>query len=103
MNEKKSNSICFSVIQDQKALDEKEKQSTGVQALYDKLRQEDEKCEENLKDAQRRYEDISMGKFTTEVILRVLGQLIVGLFIPVLFLARPLLSKKFCSFNSGKC
>jgi hypothetical protein len=41
-----------------------------VQALYDKLRQEDEKCEEALKVAQKRYEDISMGKFTTEVILK---------------------------------
>ncbi len=50
-------------------MDEKEKQATGVQALYDKLRKEDETCEENLKVAQHRYEAISMGKFMTEVTL----------------------------------
>lgn len=51
---------------DQKALDEKEKQSAGVQALYDKLRQENDKCGEALKTAERRFEAISMGKFMTE-------------------------------------
>jgi hypothetical protein len=60
-------SIFDFIIQDQKALDEKEKQSSGVQALYDKLRKEDETCEAALKTAQHRYEAISMGKFMTEV------------------------------------
>jgi len=38
-----------------------------MQALYDKLRQEDERCVEALKAAQRRYEAISMGNFMNEV------------------------------------
>ena len=38
-----------------------------MQALYDKLRQEDERSEDALKVAQRRYEAISMGNFMNEV------------------------------------
>ena len=59
--------MAYISIQDQKALDEKENQASGVQALYDKLRKEDETCEEAFKVAQHRYEAISMGKFMTEV------------------------------------
>ena len=48
-------------------MEEKEKKSNLMQALYDKLRQEDERSEDALKVAQRRYEAISMGNFMNEV------------------------------------
>ena len=48
-------------------MDEKEKKATSMQSLYDKLRQEDERCSEALKVAQRRFEAISMGNFVNEV------------------------------------
>jgi hypothetical protein len=56
---------CFS--QDQKALEDKTKESSGMQDLYDNLREEVNKCTEALANAERRYEAISTGKFMTEV------------------------------------
>lgn len=39
---------------------------SGLQVTYDKLRETDERCQKELKDAQTRYEAISVGKFSTE-------------------------------------
>lgn len=38
-----------------------------MQGLYDKLREEVNKCTEALTSAERRYEAISTGRFMTEV------------------------------------
>ena len=37
-----------------------------MQQVYDKLREEDEKCQSALKAAQDRMQAISLGQFTTE-------------------------------------
>jgi hypothetical protein len=48
-------------------LEDKEKKSASMQSLYDNLRQEQERCDEAMKAAQKRFEAISMGNFMTEV------------------------------------
>ena len=51
---------------DQKALDDKKKTSEGMQEMFNKLRNENEECTTALKNAQKRFEAISVGKFCTE-------------------------------------
>ena len=51
---------------DQKALDDKKKTSEGMQEMFSKLRNENEECTTALKNAQKRFEAISVGKFCTE-------------------------------------
>merc|ERR1712018_884226 len=55
--------ITRSINTDKKALEEKQKETAGMQEMYDRLREEDRKCTEALKAANKRYEAISMGKF----------------------------------------
>lgn len=47
-------------------MDEKSQVAAGLQAMYDKLREEDRVATEALKAAQSRYEAISVGKFSSE-------------------------------------
>jgi len=61
--EKKRQQIVRGINTDKKALEEKQKETAGMQAIYDGLREEDRKCTEALKVAQKRYEAISVGKF----------------------------------------
>ena len=51
---------------DEKALDEKTKIAADLKGVYDKLRENDEKCANALKAAQARFEAISVGKFSSE-------------------------------------
>ncbi len=62
---------CFFMkffFQDQKALDEKSKTADDLKSVYDKLREDDEKCQAALKAAQSRFEAISVGKFAVRII-----------------------------------
>ena len=53
--EKKKQQIARSINSDKKALEEKQKETAGMQEMYDRLREEDRKCTEALKAAQKRY------------------------------------------------
>merc|ERR1712223_268695 len=61
--EKKRQQIIRGINSDKKALEEKQKETAGMQEIYDRLREEDKKCTDALKAAQKRYEAISVGKF----------------------------------------
>merc|ERR1719384_2302640 len=61
--EKKRQQIIRGINTDKKALEEKQKETAGMQEMYDRLREEDRKCTEALKAAQKRYEAISVGRF----------------------------------------
>lgn len=52
--EKKKQQIARSINTDKKALEEKQKETAGMQEMYDRLREEDRKCTEALKAAQKR-------------------------------------------------
>ena len=52
--EKKKQQITRSINTDKKALEEKQKETAGMQEMYDRLREEDRKCTEALKAAQKR-------------------------------------------------
>lgn len=47
-------------------MQEKSKLASGLQDMYDKLREQDQKADADLKAAQARYEAISVGKFSSE-------------------------------------
>ncbi|XP_059091946.1 structural maintenance of chromosomes protein 2-like [Tigriopus californicus] len=64
--DKKKTTITKGMNSDKKALDEKSQVAVGLQAMYDKLREEDRVATEALKAAQSRYEAISVGKFSSE-------------------------------------
>jgi len=64
--EKKKQQIIKGKNTDEKALDEKSKIATDLKGVYDKLRENDEKCANALKAAQARFEAISVGKFSSE-------------------------------------
>ena len=64
--EKKKKQIEKGLGDDQKTLQSKEKVMAGMQDIFDKLRQEDEKCRENLEQAQARYQAISLGEVMVE-------------------------------------
>ena len=64
--ERKKSQIIKGRKTDEKALDEKSKTADELKSVYDKLRENDEKCENALKVAQARYEDISVGKFSSD-------------------------------------
>ena len=49
---------------DKKLLEEKQAIVGKMQEVYDSLKEENRKCTEALKAAQKRYEAISMGKFS---------------------------------------
>ena len=49
---------------DKKMLEEKQAIVGKMQEVYDALKEENRKCTEALKAAQKRYEAISMGKFS---------------------------------------
>ena len=49
---------------DKKMLEEKQAIVGKMQEVYDSLKEENRKCTEALKAAQKRYEAISMGKFS---------------------------------------
>ena len=49
---------------DKKLLEEKQAIVGKMQEVYDSLKEENRKCAEALKAAQKRYEAISMGKFS---------------------------------------
>ena len=53
--EKKRQQIIRGINSDKKALEEKQKETAGMQEIYDRLREEDKKCTEALKAAQKRY------------------------------------------------
>ena len=53
--EKKRQQIIRGINADKKALEEKQKETTGMQEIYDRLREEDRNCTEALKAAQKRY------------------------------------------------
>merc|ERR1711997_248020 len=61
--EKKRQQIIRGINSDKKALEEKQKETAGMQEIYDRLREEDKKCTDALKAAQKRYEAISVGQF----------------------------------------
>ena len=63
---RKKEQITKGMKTDQKALNDKDKTSEGLQAMFDKLRNENEECTTALRNAQKRFEAISVGKFTTE-------------------------------------
>ena len=52
--EKKKQQIARSINTDKKALEEKQKETAGMQEMYDRLREEDRKCTEALKAANKR-------------------------------------------------
>ena len=52
--EKKRQQIVRGINTDKKALEEKQKETAGMQEIYDRLREEDQKCTEALKAAQKR-------------------------------------------------
>merc|ERR1712233_302546 len=60
--DKKKKQIEKGLSDDQKTLVSKEKVMEGMQGMFDKLRQEDEKCKTNLEEAQARYQAISLGE-----------------------------------------
>merc|ERR1712141_911861 len=64
--ERKKQQIIKGRTTDEKALDDKTKTSNQLKSVYDKLRKNDEKCENALKAAQARFEAISVGKFSSE-------------------------------------
>merc|ERR1712141_613475 len=64
--ERKKQQIIKGRTTDEKALDDKTKTSNQLKSVYDKLRENDEKCENALKAAQARFEAISVGKFSSE-------------------------------------
>jgi hypothetical protein len=53
-------------FQDKKHYEAKSATASGLQAMYDKLREENTRSEAELKAAQTRYEAISVGKFASE-------------------------------------
>ena len=61
--EKKRQQIIRGINSDKKALEEKQRETAGMQEIYDRLREDDRRCTEALKAAQKRYEAISVGKF----------------------------------------
>lgn len=63
---RKKEQITKGMKTDQKALDDKDKTSEGLQAMFDKLRNKNEECTTALRNAQNRFEAISVGKFSTE-------------------------------------
>jgi len=64
--DKKKKQIEKGLSDDQKTLVSKEKVMEGMQGMFDKLRQEDEKCKTNLEEAQARYQAISLGEVVME-------------------------------------
>lgn len=52
--EKKKQQITRSINTDKKALEEKQKETAGMQEMYDRLREDDRRCTEALKAAQKR-------------------------------------------------
>jgi len=64
--DKKKKQIEKGLGDDQKTLSVKEKALSGMQATFDKLRQEDEKCRSDLETAQARYQAISLGEELVE-------------------------------------
>ena len=52
--EKKRQQIIRGINTDKKALEEKQKETAGMQEMYDRLREEDRKCTEALNAAQKR-------------------------------------------------
>jgi len=64
--EKKMMQIRKGLDSDHKHFKEKQKVADGLQDTYDRLRQEHEKRNEAVKQAQARYEAISVGKFSNE-------------------------------------
>ena len=63
---RKKDHITKGIKTDQKALADKNKTSEDNQAKFDKLRNENEESTTALKNAQKRFEAISVGKFRTE-------------------------------------
>ena len=61
--EKKRNQIVKGMNSDKKLLEQKEEAVGKMQEVYDSLKEEDRRCTEALKAAQKRFEAISMGKF----------------------------------------
>jgi len=62
--DKKRNQIVKGMNTDKKMLEEKQAIVGKMQEVYDSLKEENRKCTEALKAAQKRYEAISMGKFS---------------------------------------
>ena len=62
--EKKRAQIVKGMNTDKKLLDEKQEAVGKMQEVYDALKEEDRRATEALKAAQKRYEAISVGKFT---------------------------------------
>lgn len=56
----------FLIFQDEKALEDKTKIASDLKSVYDKLRENEEGCASALKNAQARFEAISVGKFSSE-------------------------------------
>jgi len=62
--EKKRTQILMGINSDRKLLEEKEAAVGKMQEVYDALKEEDRRCTEALKAAQKRFEAISVGKFS---------------------------------------
>lgn len=62
--ERKKNTITKGINSDRKALEDKANTAANLKEMYDSLREENERATEALKEAQSRYEAISVGKFS---------------------------------------
>ena len=65
-DDKKRKQLEKGLADDKKTLASKQKETEGMRATFDKLRQDDEKCKKALEIAQARYEAASLGETLVE-------------------------------------